>query len=540
MPQSPTPKAVVDAIERLLGPQRLVVQFASMRAAHGAFVATIDSTEWVIPADSASENLELAVRDTFMCSKCDGRLEANPLFRYVVHGRAACSACAGKQWVSGTTGSSILEHTPGAKLMREMGTEVRQDEPFRFDSLSGFGGPMCTECNGSQQVAVEGYETVKQLCRCTKENPPVFPGGPAFDTDIRIGDVVEVVSIDEEAMRKRGCSRAFLAKLSPGEHILVGATSVLDTGTVLVNEQSGQCRYRYGRFRVLERDGKAYVRETARSTQPKRKTVALFGSRADVEAQLKVASDDVVFVWVRDVGCMRGHRFTSAVNLSIDPVPAELEVALSVHWDFGVGPPQIVSIPALEAEEERKRDTISAPAPETDETLCAWCNKPCSDSGDTLGATTHKDCARYWLGLQERLKVGDVNDCAEERDSVRCFVDQSPDHDSIIFPGDLVECVAWTKHVPFDHHVYVGVGYRGVAQIVGRSSNGDGTDIAVFFNGCTKASKTDGKCGDCTLLEERRVYPETEGFVRERERAKSMDPVEGWAAGSNPNGAEWP
>jgi hypothetical protein len=95
MTQPPTPKSVVDAIERLLGPRPIDVQYEPARGRSGAFVATIEGTEWLVPADRAAGSVDLAVRDTFFCSRCDERLEADPITRTQdVHGRSMCRYCA--------------------------------------------------------------------------------------------------------------------------------------------------------------------------------------------------------------------------------------------------------------------------------------------------------------------------------------------------------------------------------------------------------------------------------------------------------------
>jgi hypothetical protein len=196
---------------------------------------------------------------------------------------------------------------------------------------------------------------------------------PEFDTDIRIGDVVEVVSIDEEAMRTDGC-RVTDYSTMVGQRLLVaisgesgfGSRQQSIHGDAARADGNGVVRYyRHGRFRILERDGKAYVR----SVEEKRDTIPVPApDAADAMAQ----------------ACERVH--------------------------------------------EHMQKALAAQVVKPEAPRCAWCAEPIAPGAKRvihldIGTAAHGECNGYYEKLRERLSTGGAHDTPEERESVRRFVD---------------------------------------------------------------------------------------------------------------------
>jgi hypothetical protein len=200
---------------------------------------------------------------------------------------------------------------------------------------------------------------------------------PAFDTDIRVGDVVEVVSHDEEAMLKSGWVGTAQAV---GSRAVVRSTccSSLGMKQTFCLFEPGDLRGAHGRFRVIERERKAYGR-------PEDRALGVLLDAADRVGAVETAS-----------------RYKSAGTEA-----ANSGKSWTIAGTFV----------------EEKRDTLPAPAIDPDPLTCPWCNAAVAvGQGHTLGATTHPKCGPYWYRLQERVSAG-AYDIPEERESVRRFVD---------------------------------------------------------------------------------------------------------------------
>lgn len=356
-----------------------------------------DGTERTVDAEALRENPERAIHDAFLCSKCDAPVAVTLLGRLVgADGRSRCERCARKE----------------------------QHEMYANDVIS----------------------------RSAPE--------PVFDADIRVGDLVEVVSIDHEAVNEvltnQPCHASWLAKV--GERMIVGTLSCESPigcrehyVTNLSEEGTGRHRWCHGRFRILERDGKVYVREKARGASTRRveSVCNLVTGEVTIAADSKLDALGCQWEIERNAGesdAAYRSRLEAKIRGCYEPGPPTAfdrsverlrQRIRSLPGPPVFKPPDLPRMPsfAFEGPEftdavSEKRDTLPAPAPNATETCapCAWCglafagDDPCETSdGDNWVHSA--GCGAYYSVLRERLATGGAYDTPEERESVRRFVD---------------------------------------------------------------------------------------------------------------------
>jgi hypothetical protein len=183
-----------------------------------------------------------------------------------------------------------------------------------------------------------------------------------FDADIRVGDVVEVVSLDEAGMRVRGL--ALPASLGAG---LRGAVRSVGRRCVLIETVHGLYAV-HGHFRILERDGKPHVRT---------------------------------------------ERLANLPQLPVFRLESETGEALGVGHQLTGGAKKRETVPAAAPEPEHcawcRKDLTGA-------------KRGATVSIEKTGERTCFDCMPYYAALLMRTEAG-AYDTPDERESVRRFVD---------------------------------------------------------------------------------------------------------------------
>jgi hypothetical protein len=239
-------------------------------------------------------------------------------------------------------------------------------------------GWLCEGCMGKNRPAF-GVDVRVRKAQAKKPEP-------VFDTDIRVGDVVEVVSIDDTVTPKSGEVGARGRVLYVNEYMTPPPHRTFYT--VVLEGVDG---YVHGRFRVIEREGKAYGRNED-------KTLRVLLDTAD--------------------------RVDAVENARRDASPCPDE--------SGRG-----RCDGCEACGE-KRDTQLAVS--SRDPICNWCSKPITDTDPDAApwpdvVHLHGECFPYWSALEKRVKGG-AYDIPEERESVRRFVDAQLDKASCPPPSD--------------------------------------------------------------------------------------------------------
>jgi len=213
---------------------------------------------------------------------------------------------------------------------------------------------------------------------------------PPYDTDIRVGDLVEVVSWDEKAMLQAGFRKGQSVAAEVGFRGVVASRNKSGYGeqTFCAFDEPKVCAA-HGRFRILERGGKPYVR------------CGTYDNAAQV-----VTMPDGSKMTTKEV-----YDWLAAPDAKPEP-PDSVVVAGGRLRE------------CLDASADRM--LLKQLAEEHEPPKCAWCGE-----GDAPGCVGRDGatsplcvaCQPYWSALQSRLSAGGAHDCPEERESVRRWVD---------------------------------------------------------------------------------------------------------------------
>jgi hypothetical protein len=255
-----------------------------------------------------------------------------------------------------------------ARDIERLGLDLAVRDEFLCSICSG---PMPTDALGKMRTGAG-----RSACGCTLREVE-----PAFDTDIRVGDVVEVVS-SRNSVRAAVVGYRGVARRVARSNAYEGADFVAFDEPLLTS-----C---HGRFRVIEREGKAYER-------PEDKALGVLLDATDrVDAVEKARRDEI-------------------------PCPDE----------SGRG-----RCDGCEVRGET-RDTLAVSHRDP---ICNWCSKPITNTDPGAApwpdvVHLHGECLPYWSALEKRVKGG-AYDIPEERESVRRFVDGHRDKASCPPPSD--------------------------------------------------------------------------------------------------------
>jgi hypothetical protein len=250
---------------------------AAIEAATDELVEGID---WVgrgerVIAGETIERLGLhqAIRDAFFCSFCGTKLVGSEmtLARYrTTAGREGsyCGKCEPESYefpnreqmeavVTAKTEPAFDAHIHVGDVVEFVSADphvMRMVDPADAVSV-GFRGLVRAVSNApsSSSVAFDGKKLAAGRFRVLQRHDAV----PEFDSDIRVGDVVEVVDVSTEDLGD-GARFHTSRKLVGFTGKVLRYDAFAHAGWQRVRFTCGECAF--GRFRVIEREGKAYER----------------------------------------------------------------------------------------------------------------------------------------------------------------------------------------------------------------------------------------------------------------------------------------